>query len=91
MADYPEYLAARFLLAAALCCAGQSPKGMKGLERLKQSQLGSGLSISCHTLAQGLRSAGQMEYAQAILDAAIKTNNASEDVLALLNNCHDSP
>lgn len=91
VADYPEYLAARFLLASALCCAGQSPKGMEGLERLKKSQLGSGLSISCHTLAQGLRSAGQMEYAQAILDAAIKTDNANEDVLALLNNCQDTP
>ena len=91
VADYPEYLAARFLLAAALCCAGQFPKGMKGLERLKQSQLGSGLSISCHTLAQGLRSAGQIEYAQAILDAAIKTNNANEDLLALLNDFQDTP
>jgi tetratricopeptide (TPR) repeat protein len=91
VAKYPEYLAARFLLAAALCCAGQSQEGMEVLERLKQSQLGSGLSISCHTLAQGLRSAGQMEYAQAILDAAIRTNNANEDVLALLNNCQDIP
>jgi hypothetical protein len=64
---------------------------MEGLERLKQSQLGSVLSISCHTLAQGLRSAGQMEYAQALLYAAIKTDNANEDVLALLNNCQDTP
>ena len=87
VANFPEYPSARFLLAAALCCAGQSPEGMEGLEGLKQSELGPGLAISCHTLAQGLRSAGQSEYALAIIDAAIQTDNANEDVLALLENC----
>jgi tetratricopeptide (TPR) repeat protein len=90
VADFPEFLAARFLLAAALCCTGQSSKGMEGLESLKQSQLGSGLSISCHTLAQGLRSAGQIEYAQALLDAALKTNIANEEMLTLLKICKDT-
>ena len=88
--EFPEYLSARFLMAAAHCCAGQSQRGAEGFNDLKPSKLGSGLAISCYTLAQGLRSAGQIEYAQAILDAARKTDNANEDVLALLNLCQDT-
>jgi len=80
--EFPEYLSARFLMAAVHCCVGQSQKAAEGLNDLKPSKLGSGLAISCHTLAQGLRSAGQIEYAKAILDAARKTDNANEDVLA---------
>ncbi len=83
VAQFPEYLPARFLLAAARCCAGQSQKGIEGLENLKHSQLGSGLAISCQTLAQGLQSAGQTDYAQAILDAAHQTYGDEEGVPAL--------
>jgi len=90
LGEFPEYLSARFLLAAVQCCAGQSQKGKQDLEKLKQSKLGPGLSISCHTLAQGLRSAGQLEYAKIILNAACQTDNANEDVLALLNICQDT-
>jgi tetratricopeptide (TPR) repeat protein len=88
--EFPEYLSARFLLAAVQCCAGRSQKGKQDLEKLKQSELGPGLPISCHTLAQGLRSAGQTEYAKIILNAARKTDNANEDVLALLKICQDT-
>jgi hypothetical protein len=91
VAEFPDYLSARFLVAAALCCAGQFQEGAGELAKLKQSQLGSGLPISCHTLAQGLRSAGQLDYARAILDAARKTDNANDDVLALLKICNDTP
>ena len=90
MVDFPEYLSARFLLAAVQCCAGQSQKGAQGLENLKQSKLGPGLSISCYTLAQGLLSAGQVDYAQAILEAALETDNVNDDVLALLKICKDT-
>jgi predicted Zn-dependent protease len=88
--EFPEYLSARFLLAAVQCCAGRSQKGKQDLEKLKQSKLGAGLAISCHTLAQGLWSAGQIEYAQAILNVALKTDNANKDVLALLKICQDT-
>lgn len=91
VAEFPDYLSARFLVAAALCCAGQFQEGAGELAKLKQSQLGSGLPISCHTLAQGLRSARQLDYARAILDAARKTDNANDDVLALLKICNDTP
>ena len=87
---FPEYLSARFLLAVVQCCIGHSQKCAEGLENLKQSKLGPGLSISCHTLAQGLWSAGQIEYAQALLDAAIKTNIANEEMLTLLKICNDT-
>jgi tetratricopeptide (TPR) repeat protein len=88
--EFPEYLSARFLRAAVQCCAGQLQKGKQDLENLKQSKLGPGLSISCHTLAQGLQSAGQIEYAKVILNAACQTDNANEDVLALLKICQDT-
>jgi tetratricopeptide (TPR) repeat protein len=91
LAGFPEYLLARFLLVAALCCAEQSQKGAQELDNLKQSRLGAGLAISCHTLAQGLWSAGQVEYAQAILEAALETDNVNDDVLALLKICKDIP
>jgi glycosyltransferase involved in cell wall biosynthesis len=90
VADCPGYLSAQFLLASVLCCAGQSTRGRVGLENLKQSKLGPGLAISCHTLAQGLRSAGRVQYAQAVLDAARETGNANEDVLALLKICKEN-
>jgi Flp pilus assembly protein TadD len=88
--DFPEYTSARFLLAAALCCDGLSSKGMQALENLKRTQLGPGLAISCYTLAKGLRAAGQGEFAESVLDAAIQTDNANEDVLALLADCQDT-
>ena len=91
VAHFPEYPSARFLLAATRCCAGQSQKGQEGLKSLKQSPLGPGLAISCHTLAQGLQAAGQVEYARAILDAAIQTDNANEEILALLKTSKDTP
>ena len=87
LAKYPEYFSARFLLAAAQCCAGQTLKGAQGLKRLKQSKLGPGLNISCQTLAEGFRSAGQIDYAQAILDTAAKTAIDSGDVPVLSEGC----
>jgi tetratricopeptide (TPR) repeat protein len=88
---FPAYASARFMLAASLCCAGRSLQGEQKLEILKHSQLGPGLAISCHTLAQGLQAAGQVEYAMAVLDAAIQTDNGSEEILALLKDCQDTP
>jgi tetratricopeptide (TPR) repeat protein len=87
LAKFPEYFSARFLLAAAQCCTGQKIEGAQGLKRLKQSKLGPGLDISCQTLAEGLRSAGQIEYAQAILNTAAKTANGHGDVPALSEIC----
>ena len=88
--EYPEYLSARFLQAAVQCCIGQPQEGMQMLFNLRQSKLGPGLPVSCHTLARGLWSAGQLEYARAILNATCKTGNANEDVLSLLKMCNDS-
>jgi tetratricopeptide (TPR) repeat protein len=88
--DFPAYAPGRFMLAASLCCAGQSLQGEQKLEILKHSQLGPGLAISCHTLAQGLQAAGQVEYARAVLNAAIQTDNASEEIFELLKTCKDT-
>ncbi len=83
VADFPEYRSARFLLAAALCCNGQAVQGAGKFQELMQTPLGPGLATSCHTLAEGLRSAGQSEYSQAILDAAHKFAGANEDLHGL--------
>jgi len=87
---FPAYLSARFLMAAVHCCTGQPQKGAQAFNTLKPSKLGPGLAISCHTLAQGLLSAGQVKYAQAILNAARCIDPADEDVPALLKVCRDT-
>jgi tetratricopeptide (TPR) repeat protein len=89
--EFPEYLSARFLLAAVQCCSGHMQIGTRELKNLKGSQLGAGLAISCHTLAQGLQAAGQIDYARTILEAACETENANDDVRALLAMCKDTP
>jgi hypothetical protein len=88
--EFPGYLSARFLLAAVRCCCGQFPEGARELKKLKVSQIGAGLAISCHTLAQGLQAAGQVDYARALLEAACKTENDNDDVHALLAMCKDT-
>lgn len=66
---YPDYLGARFLLAAATAVTTPAD-GAAALQALAQSPLGDGLAVSCRTLADGLRQAGQDGAAAALMDAA---------------------
>jgi tetratricopeptide (TPR) repeat protein len=83
----PEYLPAQFMLTAAYCCDGNKRKGLNGFMKLRKTNTGSYIAISCHELAKGLISAQKTEYAMLLLDAAIESKNINKDVLALFSEC----
>ena len=83
----PEYLPARFILAAACCCREDKKRGMALLKELSETTIGPGLAIRCHELASRFVSLQRPAYALALLDAAIDCQNTSEDVLDLYANC----
>ncbi len=84
---YPGYLPAQFMLTAAYCCDGQKEKGMRGFERLRKTNTGPYLAISCHELAKGFLSAQNLNYAVLLLDAAVEGGNINKDILALFSEC----
>ncbi|MFH1985896.1 MAG: tetratricopeptide repeat protein [Pseudomonadota bacterium] len=67
---HPDYLAGRFLLAAALCCAGRQETGIPALRSLGSSLLGPGLPLSCATLIESLAGAGQPDLARRLASGA---------------------
>ncbi len=89
IAKDPDYLSAQFKLAVAYSCHGRKKNGVEKLEKLKETDVGSGLCISCHTMAEKFVSIQRIDYAQAILEVAMESGNADQDVLALLRECHD--
>ncbi len=70
MDRHPDYLAGRFLMAAALCCSGQGVRGASALRSLKKTFLGAGLPLSCATLVDSLAAAGQGQSAKRLADGA---------------------
>lgn len=87
----PEYLPARFMLAEAYFCDGRKQEGMEGLKQMRQTTMGPGLPAACLELAKGLLAAQQKEYALAVLNGAIATNNVTKDTLALVSQCLKEP
>lgn len=67
---HPDYLAARFLSAAALSCQGLEGRGASALAALRSTPLGPGLALSCETLMESLSAAGQELPARRLADAA---------------------
>ena len=66
----PEYLAARFMLGSALCCADKSEEALDHFAILAQSKLGGGLGDAFYDLAKRFISAGLNQYAQTLIEAA---------------------
>jgi tetratricopeptide (TPR) repeat protein len=87
MEQEPEYLSAQFVLAAAYCCDGKMKRGLEIFEKLGQTTTIPGLAVACHDLAKKLVSAQRLEYAIALLEAAIKGGYVNKDVLSLLSEC----
>jgi tetratricopeptide (TPR) repeat protein len=85
--EMPEYLPARFILAAACCCREDKKRGMALLKELSGTAIGPGLAIRCHELARRFVSVQRSAYALALLDAAIDSQNANKDVLDLYADC----
>ncbi len=83
----PEYLPARFLLAAAHCAVGDGDAAQSILKELSRTAIGPGLSIRCSELARGLMNSGRVEFARALVDAAIESGLDSGDLVSLQSEC----
>ncbi len=71
-AAYPEYTAARFMLAAASSCNGDDRRTQDMLDDLQRTRLAVGLPEALRHLARGLEKAGQQRHAKLILKLADK-------------------
>ncbi len=76
----PEYLPARFLLAAVHCAAGDVDTGRRLLEELSRTAIGPGLSIRCSELARGLIASGRMSFARRLVAAAVESGHGSDEL-----------
>ena len=85
--ELPEYLPARFILAASYCCNNDKNRGMALLQDLSRTDIGPGLAIRCYELASRFVALQRTDYAIALLDAAIDSQNGNKDVLELYANC----
>jgi hypothetical protein len=63
----PDYLHARFLLAAAYGCGGEPAKSVATLQPAAATALGAVLSVSFRELARTLAAAGQEEFGRRLL------------------------
>ncbi len=83
----PAYLPAQFMLAAAYCCAGRKEEGIAALTKLRQTSMRGGLAAACTDLAKGLISAQNRDFALAVLEGAIRSNNANKETFVLFSEC----
>jgi len=88
---YPDYLSAQFKLAIAYVCGNRKEDGLGIIEGLERTPIGPGLAISCHTMAENLVSLHRPDYARAVLEAAVESGNADEQIYALLSECQNEP
>ncbi len=83
----PRYLAARFMLTAAYCCAGKKGRALENCRRIQRTKIGPVLAVSFHDLAKRLVAADAIDYAIALLETAIECQSADENVRNLLSSC----
>lgn len=86
---YPDYLSAQFKLAVAYICIGRKEDGFRFFEELGRTPMGPGLAISCHTIAEKLVSLKRIEYAEAVLEAAVEMGNVDDKIYSLLRECQN--
>ena len=82
---HPQYLAARFMLAAAYSCAGMQDKAQAGFRKIKRTNLGSVLAITFCDLAKRFLMDGRIRYAESIIQAAKEINSINPELLSLLD------
>jgi tetratricopeptide (TPR) repeat protein len=81
---HPDYLPARFILAAAHACSGKTRQSLAALQPLQATALGPHLAESFLDLARRLLSAPHAEYCAKLLRAAVAANCADDRILRLL-------
>jgi hypothetical protein len=83
----PGYPPARFILAAAYCCADDQETGLIGLNKLKVTPFGPFLVYSCAELSKGLIAAQRHELALKVLSAAIECEMINTEIMNLFAEC----
>jgi glycosyltransferase involved in cell wall biosynthesis/DNA-binding SARP family transcriptional activator len=87
LSKVPGYPPARFILAAAYCCAEDKETGLDGLNELKATPLGPFLVYSCEELTKGLIAAQRHDYALLVLSAAIECEIINSEIMNLFAEC----
>jgi tetratricopeptide (TPR) repeat protein len=85
--QHPQYIAARFMLTAAYCCAGNKASAQESCRQIQRTKIGPVLAVSFHDLAKTLVDANAIVYAIALLETAIECKSADENVRNLLAGC----
>ena len=86
-----DFLSAWFKLGTACFCNKQKTKGKRAFDKLKQTELGAGLAVSCQTIAEKFFQLERFDYAIAVLEGAIACHASSPEIVALLNACREDP
>jgi tetratricopeptide (TPR) repeat protein len=84
--ELPDYPSAKVMLAVAYCCDSKKEKGIELLEKLQRMNFG--FANVLFNFAKKLISAGRLEYAISLLDAAVESNNISQNIITLRNRCY---
>ncbi|UCD82324.1 MAG: tetratricopeptide repeat protein [Desulfobacterales bacterium] len=85
--EHPQYIAARFMLTAAYCCAGNKASALDGCRQIQRTEIGPVLAVSFHDLAKTLIDANAIDYAIALLETAVECGSADENVRNFLISC----
>ncbi|MBT8332620.1 MAG: glycosyltransferase, partial [Deltaproteobacteria bacterium] len=84
---FPDYPPAQFILSAAYCCAEQKQKGLVSIQNQKNTPVGAYLAIPCLELGNSLVAGKQIEYALAVIGAAIESDIVNKEILDLFTAC----
>jgi tetratricopeptide (TPR) repeat protein len=86
--EHPEYPAAHFMLCVACICIGEEQQVEVEVKKLRATPLGPFLSESFLDVAKRFHSSSQLDCARRVLEAAVRHDFASTEVIALLDNVH---
>jgi GT2 family glycosyltransferase/glycosyltransferase involved in cell wall biosynthesis/predicted Zn-dependent protease len=83
----PSYPLGLLAITAALFCAGRKEEGLEYLRKLERTQFI--LASYFKDIAKLLISVERYDYATALLEATVETNNTSEEMKQLLEECRE--
>lgn len=84
LSRHPDYLPARFILAAAHACSGKTRQSLAALQPLQATPLGPHLAESFLDLAKRLLAAPHAGYCAKLLRVAMAANCADDRILSLV-------
>jgi O-antigen biosynthesis protein len=81
----PDYPSAPVLRSLALCCAGKKEAGMGLMKSLRTMDFGFAQTLT--SFARKLVSAGRLDHASGLLDAAVESGNITDELVTLRSEC----